>query len=139
MPSTRKNNKNNRKTVKRYGGVKSPSSKKEAVSAKKLKDLTENPPGVITSGMMSTTMPFSITAAKKAIDFANANPDDKNARKDAENKIAIADFLTGLTRKRQNWRNERRDSNSPNSRAIRANVGHNWYATSPNSHWELNP
>jgi hypothetical protein len=135
MAYTRKTSKKYRKTMKKMGG--SPSAKKAAASEKKLRKLRENSPSSISSGMLSTTMPFAITAAKKAIDFANAHRADRNAKIDAENKMAIADLLTGWARRRQNWRKERREGNSPNSRSARAHVGHEWYVTSVNDQYVL--
>jgi len=131
MPKTRRGSRKNRKTIKRRGGA-----VKSVASAKKLKDLTENPP-VLTAGINSTTVPAAIKAAQAAIIFANANKDNADARKDAENKIAIADIYTQLTHIRRNWRNERRQGNSPNSRSMRASLRQQWYATSPNEHYVL--
>jgi len=138
MAHTRKNHKKYRKTMKSCGGA-SPSAKKAAASGKRLRGFIENEPTSLSSGYMSTTMPFAINAAKKAIDFSNAHPEDRNAKKDAENKIAIADLLTGWANSRKNWRKERRQGNSPNSRSARAHAGQEWYSTSPNIHWRLNP
>jgi len=130
MPKTRRGSRKNRKTVRRHGGTKS------AVSARKLRELTENPPS-ITSGVIPTIVPAAIKAAQKAIIYANANKDNADARKDAENKIAIADYWTQRVDRRTNWRNERRQGNSPNSRAMRASLRQQWYATSPNEHYVL--
>ena len=80
---------------------------------------------------LGNSLSLVILAAKKAINFANENPGDENARKLATIKAETADYIATRINNRKNWKKERNlNSNSLN------NTG-DWYNTGSTVVWKL--
>ena len=136
MPSLVKSIKSSRKTRKNksrktIGGSPKITAQSVKKADQKLKGLVSaGPPANITSGLLSSTMPTAIVAAKKAITYANAHPGNDLAIRDADIKVELADYWTDSTNSRKNWRNEK---NLQPNRSAR-----NWYEPGPNEIWKIN-
>jgi len=82
-----------------------------------------------TLGFLSSSLPPAILAAKKSIQYANEHPGNDLARRDAEAKIELADYLTNAAHKRTDWKHEK--NIKPNHSA------RDWYEPGPIIKWQL--
>jgi len=118
-------------TRKTRGGVKPVANSAIRTAEKKLEEYKNRPDTHLSLHQLGNSLPLVILAAKKAINVANENPGDENARKLANIKADTADYIATETRTRTNWRKERNlNSNSLN------NTG-DWYNTGSTVVWKL--
>jgi hypothetical protein len=82
-----------------------------------------------TPGFLSGSLPPAILAAKKSIQYANEHPGNDLARRDAEAKTELADYLTHAGHKRTDWRFEK--NMKPNHAA------RDWYEPGNIIKWQL--
>jgi len=127
MQKTSKN-----RTMKRMGGAGTPTAKSVAKETQNLQSfLTKSAASTMgcTPGKLSSVLPKAITAAKKAIKYANEHHENPYARSMAEIKIQIADHWTKECGKRRNWRKEK--NLVPNHEA------RDWYEPGQTIIWRL--
>jgi hypothetical protein len=112
--------------------VKGGASPKESTIRKTNTTLQEYRDGarpINTPGFLSSSLPPAILAAKKAIQYANEHPGNDLARRDAEAKIELADYLTTTAHARTNWKHEKNIQPNPKAR--------DWYEPGNIIKWQL--
>jgi hypothetical protein len=130
LGKSKKNTKNSKKhTRKALGGVKSVANAAVRTAEKKLDEYKNRPDTDLSRYQLGNSLPLVILAAKKAINVANENPGDENARKLAIIKSDTADYIANETGTRTNWKKE--NNLNPNHSA------RNWYEPGTTVVWRL--
>ena len=133
MTNLGKSKKNIRKsknrTCKTWGGAGSVSAASIRTASKKLDEYKNRPESFLTTNQLRNSLPLVILAAKKAINDANDNLLDYNARKLAIIKSETADYIANKTGSRKNWRKEKNLNPNHNAR--------DWYEPGSTVLWRL--